>query len=153
LRTTCVATQMTAGHAPNALPQRARANVNCRILPGETPAEIRAALVKAIDDPAVSVTQTAGVQNAPLVRLDPAVMALITRAAGAVWPGVPVVPVLEVGGTDGFFFRELGIDVYGVNHFERDDDKRAHGKDERIGIKQFDEAAKFGYELAKIVGK
>jgi acetylornithine deacetylase/succinyl-diaminopimelate desuccinylase-like protein len=153
LRTTCVATQMTAGHAPNALPQRARANVNCRILPGETPVEIRAALVKAIDDPAVSVTQTAGVQNAPLVRLDPAVMALITRAAGAVWPGVPVVPVLEVGGTDGFFFRELSIDVYGVNHFERDDDKRAHGKDERIGIKQFDEAARFGYELAKIVGK
>jgi len=153
LRTTCVATQMTAGHAPNALPQRARANVNCRILPGETPAEIRAALANAVDDPAVSVTQTAGVQNAPPVRLDPAVMALITRAAGAVWPGVPVIPVLEVGGTDGFHFRELGIDVYGVNHFERDEDKRAHGKDERIGIKQFEEAAKFGYELAKIVGK
>ena len=153
LRTTCVATQMTAGHAPNALPQRARANVNCRILPGETPAEIRAALVKAIDDPAVTVAQTAGPPNAPAVRLDPAVMALITRAAGAVWPGVPVVPVLEVGGTDGFFFRELGIDAYGVNHFERDEDKRAHGKDERIGIKQFDEAATFSYELAKIVGR
>ena len=153
LSTTFVATQMTAGHAPNALPQRARATVNCRILPGETPAERRAALVNAIDDPAVSVAQTAGPPNAPPVRLDPAVMALITRAAGAVWPGVPVVPVLEVGGTDGFFFRELGIDVYGVNHFERDEDKRAHGKDERIGIKQFDEAAKFSYELAKIVSR
>ena len=153
LRTTCVATQMTAGHAPNALPQRARAIVNCRILPGETPAEIRAALVKAIDDPAVSVTQTAGLPTAPPVRLDPAVMALITRAAGAVWPGVPVIPVLEVGGTDGVHFQELGIDVYGVNHFERDEDKRAHGKDERIGIKQFDEAVRFGYELARIVGK
>jgi acetylornithine deacetylase/succinyl-diaminopimelate desuccinylase-like protein len=153
LRTTCVATQMTAGHAPNALPQRARANVNCRILPGETPAEIRAALVKAIDDPAVSVTQTAGVQEAPPIRLDPAVMALITRAAGAVWPGVPVVPVLEVGATDGFHFRALGIDVYGVSHFQHVEDQRAHGKDERIGIKQFDEAAKFSYELAKIVGR
>lgn len=151
LRTTCVATQASAGHAPNALPQRARANVNCRILPGETPAQIRAALVKAIDDASVTVTQTAGVQKAPPVRLDPAVMALITRAAGAVWPGVPVVPVLEAGGTDGLFFRELGIDVYGVNHFERDEDKRAHGKDERIGIKQFDEAARFGYVLARIV--
>ncbi|MBK5297376.1 MAG: M20/M25/M40 family metallo-hydrolase [Vicinamibacteria bacterium] len=153
LRTTCVATQMTAGHAPNALPQRARANVNCRILPGETPAAIRAALVTAIDDTAVSVTQTEGVQHAPLVRLDPAVMALITRAAGVVWPGVPVVPVLEVGASDGLFFRELGVDVYGVYHFERDEDKRAHGKDERIGFKQFDEAARFSYELAKIIGR
>ena len=70
--------------------------------------------MKAIDDPAVSVAQTAGPPNAPPVRLDPTVMALITRAAGAVRPGVPVVPVLEVGGTDGFFCRELGI-VYGVN--------------------------------------
>ena len=153
LHTTCVATQVSAGHAPNALPQRARANVNCRILPGETPAEIRAALIKAIDDTAVTVTQTAGVQEAPSVRLDPAVMALITKAAGVVWPGVPVVPVLEVGASDGLHFRQAGVDVYGVNHFQRDEDQRAHGKDERIGIKQFDEAARFGYELAKIVGK
>lgn len=153
LRTTCVATQATAGHAPNALPQRARANVNCRILPGETPAQARAAIVKAIDDPAVTVTQTAGVQKAPPVRLDPAVMALITKASGIVWPGVPVIPVLEVGGTDGFFLRERGVDVYGVNHFQRDEDARAHGKDERIGIRQFDEAARFSYELAKIVGR
>ena len=148
----CGDARSTAGHAPNALPQRARANVNCRILPGETPAEVRAALVKAIDDATVTVTQTAGVPVAPAVRLDPAVMALITRAAGVVWPGVPVLPVLEVGGTDGLFFRELGIDVYGVNHFQRDEDQRAHGKDERIGITQFDEAARFSYELAKIVG-
>ncbi len=153
LHTTCVATQVTAGHAPNALPQRARANVNCRILPGDTPAQIRTALVTAIDDPAVSVTQTAGVQDAPAVRLDPAVMALITRAAGVVWPGVPVVPVLEVGASDGLHFRQLGVDVYGVYHFEREEDKRAHGKDERIGIKQFDEATRFGYELAKTIGR
>jgi acetylornithine deacetylase/succinyl-diaminopimelate desuccinylase-like protein len=153
LHTTCVATQVTAGHAPNALPQRARANVNCRILPGDTPAEIRAALSKAIDDTAVTVTQTAGVQDAPPVRLDPAVMALITKASGAVWPGVPVVPVLEVGASDGLHFRQLGVDVYGVYHFEREEDKRAHGKDERIGVKQFDEATRFGYELAKIIGR
>ena len=153
LHTTCVATQVTAGHAPNALPQRARANVNCRILPGDTPADIRAALIKAIDDTAVTVTQTAGVQDAPPVRLDPAVMALITKASGAVWPGVPVVPVLEVGASDGLHFRQLGVDVYGVYHFEREEDKRAHGKDERIGVKQFDEATRFGYELAKIIGR
>lgn len=153
LRTTCVATQLTAGHAPNALPQRARANVNCRILPGETPAEILTALVNAVDDPTIRVTQSAGLAKGPPVRLDPAVMALITCAAGEVWPGVPVVPVLEVGGTDGLYFRQLGIDVYGVYHFERDEDKRAHGQDERIGVKQFDEAARFGYELAKVVAR
>jgi len=153
LRTTCVATQLNGGHAPNALPQRARANVNCRILPGERPADIQAAIVKAIDDPGVTVAMQTTDTTTPEVRLDPKVMALISRAAGAVWPGVPVLPVLEVGGTDGRFFRDLGYDVYGVNHFERDEDKRAHGKDERIGIRQFDEAARFGYELAKMAGQ
>lgn len=152
LRTTCVATQASAGHATNALPQRATANVNCRILPGESPAAIREALVRAIADDGVSVTQTAGEPRGPAVRLDPAVMALIEKAAAATWPGVPTIPVLEVGGTDGFFFRRIGIDVYGVNHFQRDEDARAHGRDERIGIKQFDEAARFGWELVKIVG-
>jgi acetylornithine deacetylase/succinyl-diaminopimelate desuccinylase-like protein len=150
LRTTCVATQLSAGHAPNALPQRARANVNCRILPDEGVEDIRTALVKAIDDPSVSVVHATGESHTPPIKLDRNVMALITKAAGTVWPGVPVVPVLEVGGTDGFFFREIGIDVYGVNHFERDEDKRAHGKDERIGIKQFEEAARFGYALARM---
>jgi acetylornithine deacetylase/succinyl-diaminopimelate desuccinylase-like protein len=148
LRTTCVATQLSAGHAPNALPQRARANVNCRILPDERVDDVRAALVRVIDDPEVSVRHDQGQQVAPAVRLDQAVMDLIAKAAAAVWPGVPVMPVLEVGGTDGFYFRQLGVDVYGLNHFERDEDKRAHGKDERIGVKQFDEAAHFGYVLA-----
>jgi acetylornithine deacetylase/succinyl-diaminopimelate desuccinylase-like protein len=152
LRTTCVATELSGGHAPNALPQRARATVNCRLLPGESPAAIRAALVRAIADDGVSVTQTAGEPEGPAVRLDPAVMALVEKAAAKTWPGVPTIPVLEVGGTDGFFFRREGIDVYGVNHFQRDEDARAHGKDERIGVKQFDEAARFSYELAKIVG-
>jgi acetylornithine deacetylase/succinyl-diaminopimelate desuccinylase-like protein len=153
LRTTCVATQLNAGHAPNALPQRARANVNCRILPDERVEDIRAAIVAAIDDPTVTVVHSTGEAQTPPIKLDQDVMALITRAAAEVWPGVPVVPVLEAGGTDGFFFREIGIDVYGVNHFERDEDKRAHGKDERIGVKQFDEAARFGYVLARTVGK
>lgn len=144
LRTTCVAAQLSAGHASNALPQRARANVNCRILPDERVEAIRSALAGAIDDASVSVVHSYG-------ELDPAVMALIARAANETWPGVPVVPVLEAGGTDGFFFRDIGIDVYGVLHFEREEDKRIHGKDERIGIKQFDETAHFGYALAGII--
>jgi len=111
------------------------------------------ALVRAIDDASVSVVHAGGELDAPAVRLDPAIMTLIGQAANVVWPGVPVLPVLEVGGTDGFFLRRVGIDVYGVNHFERDDDKRAHGKDERIGIKQFDEAAHFGYVLVRMVAR
>jgi len=153
LRTTCVATQLSGGHAPNALPQRARANVNCRILPGDTPAGVKAALEAAIADPAVAVTQTAGPREPAAVRLDPRVMSTIAEAADAVWRGVPVLPVLEVGATDGFHFRNLGIDVYGVNHFQREEDARAHGRDERIGVKQFDETVRFCYELAKRAGR
>lgn len=153
LRTTCVATEVAAGHAPNALPQRARANVNCRILPGHSPAEIKAAIAHVVDDPQIVVTQVTGVELSPAVRLAPAVMERIESAAAATWPGVPVVPVLEVGATDGLYFRQLGYDVYGVNHFQRDEDARAHGRDERIGVKQFDEAARFGYALARIVAQ
>ena len=153
LRTTCVATQTSAGHAPNALPQRARANVNCRIFPGETPADVRATLARAIDDPKVTVTHTSGVASSPLPRMDSAVLGLITKASEATWPGVAVVPVLEVGATDGLYLRQAGYDVYGLNHFQRDEDARAHGKDERIGIRQFDEAARFSYTLATLVAR
>lgn len=153
LRTTCVATQTSAGHAPNALPQRARANVNCRIFPGETPAEVQAALVRAIDDPKVTVTHTSGVGSSPQPRIDAAVLGLIAKASEATWPGVPVVPVLEVGATDGLYLRQAGYDVYGVNHFQRDEDARAHGRDERIGVRQFDEAARFAYTLATLVAR
>jgi acetylornithine deacetylase/succinyl-diaminopimelate desuccinylase-like protein len=154
LRTTCVATIVNGGHAPNALPQRARANVNCRLLPDDRPEAVQASLVAAIADPEVKVTATiAPKEPPPAIALDPAVMALVTRAAGVVWPAVPVTPVMEVGGTDGTMLRHAGIPTYGLNHFEADEDMRAHGKDERIGIKQFDEAVRFGYELARTVAQ
>ena len=151
LRTTCVATTANAGHAPNALPQRARANVNCRLLPDEPVEAVRSALVTAIADPDVKVTVTVAPSAPPAqIVLDPAVMAFIERAAQKVWPGVPVVPVMEVGGTDGLMLRLAGIPTYGMNHFEAEENMRAHGQDERIGIVQFDEAARFGYELARL---
>lgn len=154
MRTTCVATQLDAGHAPNALPQRARANVNCRMLPGDTVEAVSDALKAAVADADVHVTVAiADVKPAPPVQLDAALLALIEGAANAVWPGVPVVPVMETGGTDGVFFRERGTLVYGLNHFENPNDSRAHGRDERIGVKQFDEAARFGYELTRRVGR
>ena len=87
------------------------------------------------------------------LELNPAVTALVSQAAAVVRPGVPVIPVLEVGGTVGFHVRQAGIDVYGVNHVQRDEDAGAHGRDERIGIRQFEEAARFSDELARIVGR
>lgn len=152
LRTTCVATTVNAGHAPNALPQRARANVNCRLLPDDRVESVQAALIAAISDPDVKVTVTYGPDGPPpAIVLDPGVMALIERAATEVWPGVPVTPVMEVGGTDGLLLRRAGIPTYGLNHFEAAENMRAHGQDERIGIVQFDEAARFGYALARAV--
>ena len=153
LRTTCVTTQLAAGHAPNALPQRAKANVNCRLLPGDTVEMVLSAIVKAVDDPAIAVMHSAGLQTPAAVQLDPAVMDHISHAAAIVWPGVPTIPVLEVGGTDGIYFRQLGVNVYGVNHFQRDEDARAHGRDERIGIKQLAEATHFSYSLMQIVSR
>jgi acetylornithine deacetylase/succinyl-diaminopimelate desuccinylase-like protein len=153
MRTTCVATMVSAGHAPNALPQRAQANVNCRLLPDEKPEAVIAVLTKAIADPAVSVSLVNKLKPAlPAQSLHPGAMSVIKRAADAVWPGVPLVPLMEPGGTDGVFFRELGIPAFGVNHFGRDDDVRAHGRDERIGIREFEDAVRFGYAAVRVAG-
>jgi acetylornithine deacetylase/succinyl-diaminopimelate desuccinylase-like protein len=153
MRTTCVATIVSAGHAPNALPQRAKANVNCRLLPDEAPEAVVAALKRAIADPAVSVTPVGNLKPVPPTQsLHPGAMAVIGAAAEAVWPGVPLVPLMEPGGTDGVFFRAVGIPAFGVNHFGPDDDVRAHGRDERIGIREFADAVRFGEAAVRIAG-
>ncbi len=153
MRTTCVATMVTAGHAPNALPQRAKANVNCRLLPDEDPNAVIAALTTAIADSGVSLSVVNTLKPAPPAQsLHPGAMSVIERAAGAVWPGVPLVPLMEPGATDGVFFRELGIPAYGVNHFGPDDDVRAHGRDERIGVREFEDAVRFGYAAVRVAG-
>jgi len=153
MRTTCVATTVAAGHAPNALPQRAKANVNCRMLPDDEPEAVLAALKKAIADPAVAVTQAAARKPVPPTQtLHSGAIAVIGAAAAAVWPGVPLIPLMEPGGTDGVFFRSLGIPAFGVNHFGPDDDVRAHGRDERIGVHEFEDAVRFGYAAVRIAG-
>ncbi len=153
MRTTCVATVAAAGHAPNALPQRAKANINCRLLPDEAPEAVVAALRRAIADPAVSVTPVGNLKPVPPTQaLHPGAMAVIGAAAEAVWPGVPLVPLMEPGGTDGVFFRAVGIPAFGVNHFGPDDDVRAHGRDERIGVREFEDAVRFGDAAVRIAG-
>lgn len=136
MRTTCVATMIEGGHATNALPQRVRANVNCRIFPGTTTEQVRQALVEVIGDPQVSVTtlETRSPTSPPPPLTD-AIMGPARRAAEAVFPGVPLVPLMAAGGTDGAFLTPAGIPTYGFSGiFGSADGNGAHGLNERIGV-------------------
>ncbi len=144
MRTTCVATMVSAGHAPNALPQSATANVNCRILPGEDPAAVQQTLVQVINNPNVTVSSVKPAKPSPPSPLKPEMMETITRVTEEMWPGVVVVPIMGVGATDGLYLRQAGIPIYGVSGLFGDiDDQRAHGKDERMGVKEFYDGQEF----------
>src|SRR5262249_38346030 len=150
LRTTCVATRLEGGHADNALPQMARAVVNCRILPGESPAEVKSTLVRVVADPKITVTAIEDAESSAPSSLKPDVAGAIERITLQMWPGVPVIPVMSTGATDGLYLRNAGIPTYGVSgFFEEVNDTRAHGRDERIGVKQFYEGKEFLYRLLK----
>ena len=155
LRTTCIPTRLEAGHAENALPQLARATVNCRVVPGEDPGEVRATLARLVNDPAVKVTPSATTAPvSPASPLRPDLMQAIERVTGELFPGVPVIPVMSTGATDGAFLRTAGIPTYGVSGiFEDIDDVRAHGRDERLGVSAFYEAREFLYRLIRAVTK
>lgn len=150
MRTTCVATQLEGGHAENALPQTARATVNCRVLPGQPTDEVEHTLVRVLADDKITVTVMAPPKPSPPSPLRPEIMRPIERITEEMWPGVPVVPAMSTGATDGLYLRNAGIPVYGVSGlFEDVGDVRAHGKDERIGVKQFFEGEEFLYRLIK----
>jgi acetylornithine deacetylase/succinyl-diaminopimelate desuccinylase-like protein len=137
LRTTCVATLLDGGHANNALPQRATANVNCRIFPGETVDGTQAALVAAIADPGVKVTQVAPVRPiAVSPPLDPKILGPAEKLVAKYFRGVPLVPTMSTGATDGIFLEAIGIPVYGVPGGWGDPDGNgAHGLNERRSIR------------------
>ncbi len=144
MRTTCVATMLDAGHAENALPQRARATVNCRILPGVPPSSVQKVLARVIDDAQISITPILEPTPSPASPLSEEIMAPIMEITEAMWPGVVVVPTMSTGATDGLYFRNEGIPVYGVSGLFGDiDDVRAHGRDERIAKQSFFEALEF----------
>ncbi len=154
MRTTCVATRLEGGHANNALPGMARANVNCRILPGHTPDEVQTTLEQVLADPKISVSQVAasgsGLRSNPLSKLQPNVMSAIEKVAAEMWPGVPVVPVLDAGASDGAISRAAGFPTYGIPGVFMDvDDDRSHGRDERIRVASFYEGVDFYYRLIK----
>jgi acetylornithine deacetylase/succinyl-diaminopimelate desuccinylase-like protein len=154
MRTTCVATELEGGHAKNALPQLAAANVNCRILPGVTPAQVVATLTKVLADPKIQVSLVdEATPSKPAVLRDD-VMNTVGTIVASMFPGVPVVPVMSTGATDGLYLRNAGIPTFGVDGlFDDIDDVRAHGRDERVGIKQFNEDLEFQYRLIRALAK
>jgi acetylornithine deacetylase/succinyl-diaminopimelate desuccinylase-like protein len=154
LRTTCVATRLEGGHALNALPQLAAANVNCRIFPGVSPVEVMNTLTKVLADPAISVSPVGEATPSKPATLRDDLMNAVETIAKSMFPGVPVVPVMSTGATDGLFLRNAGIPTYGADGlFDDIDDVRAHGRDERVGIKQFNEDLEFQYRLITALSK
>lgn len=142
LRTTCVATMIEGGHATNALPQKATANINCRIFPGTPSDEVRKTLERVIADPGVKIErQNDGAIDAGASPLRPDVMAAVTKAVQARHPGLLVVPNMSAGATDGMFFRALGVPAYGVGGaFMKASDEFAHGLNERVPVAAIDDA-------------
>lgn len=150
LRTTCVATRLEGGHADNALPQTAKATVNCRMLPGEDPAAVEMTILRVLNDTAVHVTPADTAKPSPASPLRPDVLNAVEASVKAIWGSVPVVPMMETGATDGLYLRNAGVPVYGFSGlFIATNDVRAHGKDERILITAFDQSLDFTYDLLR----
>lgn len=150
LRTTWAATRLEAGHSSNTIPQTARAVVNCRLLPGESPGEVQRTLVEVIADERVEVRPFVAAKPSPPSPLVPEVLGPVERITGEMWPGVPVVPVMGIGATDSLYFRQAGIPMYGVSGLFLDvDDVRAHNPDERIPVRSYYEGQEFLYRLVR----
>ena len=153
LRTTCVATRLTAGHANNALPQTATANVNCRIAPTSTSSQVKAVLERVIADSAVKVAgsradRTDGAPGA----INATLLHVTTQLTNSMFGGVPVIPTMSTGATDGYRLRAAGIPTYGVSGiFSSPGETNAHGRDEKLRIKSFYDGLAFLYELVKQV--
>ena len=162
MRTTCVATRLDGGHANNALPQRAQAVVNCRILPGHSKEEVRKELMQVVNDPQIAVryvtedgalADTAPEQRSlPPSPLLPQVLGPLQKTVAALWPGLPVVPFMNAGATDGIFTRAAGLPTYGVAGIAVDrGDVRAHGRDERVRVSSFYRGNEFFYRYLKSI--
>ncbi len=152
LRTTCVPTRLEGGHADNALPQMARAVVNCRVLPNETEEEVRQTLVRALADDQIKVTPVNKFFPSPASPLTPEIMSAVESVTRALWPGVPVVPTMSTGATDSRYLRAAGIPAYGTSGMFGDiDDVRAHGRDERMLVQSLYEGQEYLYRLVKVL--
>jgi acetylornithine deacetylase/succinyl-diaminopimelate desuccinylase-like protein len=154
LRTTCVATQVNAGHAENALPQSATATVNCRILPNDDPTEVDATLRRVLGSQRMKMVATNPPLKSPASPLRPDVTGVIEKLTAEMWPGVPVIPAMSTGATDSRFMRNAGIPMYGVSGlFSEPSDARAHGLDERIAISRLYDGREFMYRMVKALAQ
>jgi acetylornithine deacetylase/succinyl-diaminopimelate desuccinylase-like protein len=150
LRTTCVATMLEGGHAQNALPQLAAANVNCRVLPEDSLDYVTSTLKKVVSDDQVGIRTVGEVELAASSPMRQDILKAVYRITDTMWPGVIVVPEMSTGATDGKYLREAGIPTYGVQGFFNErNDNRAHGRDERMRVQSFYEGQAFLYELVK----
>lgn len=150
LRTTCVATMLGGGHAENALPQRATATVNCRIFPGTSAAAVQATLARVVADTAIHVRLIGESTPSEASPLRKDVVGVVEAQARRIWPGAVTIPVMENGATDGLFLRNQGVPVFGISGPLYDvADDRAHGRDERLGVRHFGEALEFWYRTVR----
>jgi acetylornithine deacetylase/succinyl-diaminopimelate desuccinylase-like protein len=150
MRTTCVATRLEGGHANNALPQTARAVVNCRVLPGESEEDVRRTLIGALANDKITVTPMNRFFPSPASPLTAEVMRAVESVTSAMWPGIPVVPTMSTGATDSRFLRTAGIAAYGTSGMFSDiDDVRAHGRDERLPVRSLYDGQEYLYRLTK----
>jgi acetylornithine deacetylase/succinyl-diaminopimelate desuccinylase-like protein len=150
LRTTCVATLISGGHAENALPQRAKATIQCRMMPGDAAEQVQAALTAVLNDAKISITLDAPPIVSPESAPTPQIMARVTRVVHSMWPGVPLVPTMATGFSDDRQTRNAGMVSYDVSGVWSDvNENRAHGRDERVGIREFDESVEYTYRLMK----
>jgi acetylornithine deacetylase/succinyl-diaminopimelate desuccinylase-like protein len=160
MHTTCVATRLSAGHANNALPQTAQANVNCRILPGHSAEEIRNQLIQVLDEPAIRVKYVGAIGEVtdhgserqsyapPPLRRD--VFAPLEKVVQEMWPGIPVIPDMATGASDAIYTNAAGLPTYAIAGTMIDrDDIRAHGRDERLGVESYYKGVEFYYRYLK----
>jgi len=154
LRTTCTATQIEGGHAENALPQRARATLQCRVIPGESADSVQATLQTVVADPLVTFSTITPAAPSPESPLTPSLVREVENVVHGLWPQVIVLPEMSPGASDSRCTRALGIPSYGIDAmFDDLDDGRAHGRDERIGVRAFDQDVEFTYRLMKVLAR
>jgi acetylornithine deacetylase/succinyl-diaminopimelate desuccinylase-like protein len=154
LRTTCVATLISGGHAENALPQRARATIQCRMMPGDSAENVERQLVETLADPGIRVSMDAPPIVSPESPPTREVLERFATVAHSMWPGVPLVPTMATGFSDDRRTRNAGIPSYDVSGVWIDaDENRAHGRDERVGVRAFDESVEFTYRLIRAMGR
>jgi acetylornithine deacetylase/succinyl-diaminopimelate desuccinylase-like protein len=154
LRTTCVATLVSGGHAENALPQRSKATLQCRMMPGDSEQNVRESLIRTVADPRITLTLDAPPVVSPESPVSKEFFGKVTKVVNSLWPGAPVVPTMATGFSDGRQTRNAGIPSYDLSgRWVNEGENRAHGRDERVSMQSFDENVEYTYRIFKVMGR